>query len=143
MLHTAAIDRVRAARGRPLASLFALPRSAESKIKTELLFLERSLSLLKPGGRLGIVLPEGILNNPSLAHVRRFCEERAFIRAVVSLPPETFASAGASVKASLVFLQKFTEPEKRGFDDSLAHAREAPAATQTPPPVATSKSPTS
>ena len=86
------------------------------KIKTELLFIERCLDLLKPGGRLGIVLPEGIFNNPSLAYVREFCEDRAFIRAVVSLPQETFISSGASVKASLLFMEKFTEEERADFN---------------------------
>ena len=65
---------------------------------------------------LGIVLPEGIFNNPSLAYVREYCEDRAFIRAVVSLPQETFFSSGASVKASLLFMQKFTKKEKAEFD---------------------------
>jgi len=104
----------------PIASQFDLPYGGDKskngkkklgKIKTEILFLERCLALLKPGGRLGIVLPEGIFNNPSLAYVREFCEDRAFIRAVVSLPQETFYSAGASVKASLLFMQKFSEDE--------------------------------
>ena len=86
------------------------------KVKTEILFIERCLSLLKPGGRLGIVLPEGIFNNPSLAYVRRFCEDRAFVRAVVSLPQDTFVSSGASVKASLLFMQKYTEAEQADYD---------------------------
>lgn len=113
--------RVRAARGKAIATLFDLPKARGSgdgkgKIKTEILFIERCLSLLKPGGRLGIVLPEGILNNPSLAYVRRFCEDRAFVRAVVSLPQDTFVSSGASVKASLLFMQKYTEKEKADYD---------------------------
>lgn len=108
----------------PIATLFDLPyggNKAENgkkrlgKIKTEILFLERCLALLKPGGRLGIVLPEGIFNNPSLSYVREFCEDRAFIRAVVSLPQETFYSAGASVKASLLFMQKFSEEEAADY----------------------------
>ena len=115
-----ALSRVRAARGQPIASLFALPtvkgNRQVGKIKTELLFIERCLDLLKPGGRLGIVLPEGVFNNPSLAYVREFCEDRAFIRAVVSLPPETFLSSGASVKASLLFMQKFTDEEQADFN---------------------------
>ena len=122
-LYTDAIARVRAAMNKPIASLFELPKGEKSKIKTEILFLERCLALLKPGGRLGIVLPEGIFNNPSLVYVREFCENRAFIRAVVSLPPETFFSSGASVKASLLFLQKFTEKEKANFDSIHAKAR--------------------
>ena len=64
---------------------------------------------------MGIVLPEGIFNNPSLAYVREFCEDRARIMAVVSLPQETFYSSGASVKASLLFLKKFTEEEAADF----------------------------
>lgn len=78
---------------------------------------------MKPGGRLGIVLPEGVYNNPSLAYVREYVEDRAFIRAVISLPQETFYSAGASVKASLLFLQKFTEKDKTEFDKKKEAAR--------------------
>jgi type I restriction enzyme M protein len=114
--------RVRAAIGEPIASLFELPKNEDGKVsgktKTEILFIERCLDLLKPGGRLGIVLPEGIFNNPSLAYVREFCEDRAFIRAVVSLPQETFYSSGASVKASLLFMRKFDEKEKTRFEST-------------------------
>ena len=46
---------------------------------------------------------------------REFCEDRAFIRAVISLPQETFYSAGASVKASLLFMQKFSEEEAADY----------------------------
>jgi type I restriction enzyme M protein len=126
-LYIEAQARVRAARGKAIASLFELPRYSNGrvgKIKTEILFIERCLSLLKPGGRMGIVLPEGIFNNPSLAYVREFCEDRAYVRAVVSLPQETFFSIGASVKASLLFMQKFTEKEKTEFDKKRAAAEE-------------------
>jgi type I restriction enzyme M protein len=122
-LYTDALARARASIGKPIASLFELPKNEKSKIKTEILFIERCLALLKPGGRLGIVLPEGIFNNPSLAYVREFCENRSFIRAEVSLPQETFASSGASVKASLLFLQKFTTKEQIDFDTKNATAR--------------------
>ena len=115
--------RVKAAINRPLASLFDLPKSEKSKIKTEILFIERCLDLLKPGGRMGIVLPEGIYNNPSLAYVRQFVEDRAFLKAVVSLPQETFISSGASVKASLLFLQKYTDEEKERFGQTCAGAK--------------------
>jgi type I restriction enzyme M protein len=108
----------------PIASLFELPKRGDDgksskklgKIKTELLFIERCLALLQPGGRLGIVLPEGVYNNPSLGYVREFVEDRAFLRAVISLPPETFFSSGASVKASILFLQKFSDREQAKFN---------------------------
>ncbi len=115
-----ALARVRAAKDKPIASLFVLPKAKGKgplgKIKTELLFIERCLDLLKPGGRLGIVLPEGVFNNPSLEYVRTFCEDRAFLRAVISLPQDTFLSSGAAVKASLLFMQKFTRKEQAEFD---------------------------
>lgn len=119
--YTKAVSRIEAAKGKSIASMFELPKRGGSgkgkigKIKTELLFIERCLDLLKPGGRMGIVLPEGVFNNPSLAYVREFTEDRTFIRAVVSLPQETFFSSGASVKASLLFLQKFSEKEQVKF----------------------------
>lgn len=120
--------RVEAAKDKPIASVFELPTRGEGgrelgKVKTEILFIERCLALLKPGGRLGIVLPEGIFNNPSLAYVREFCEDRARLLAVVSLPQETFNSSGASVKASLLFLGKFTEKEQAAFDKKQAAAK--------------------
>ncbi len=114
---------MKAALNKPIASLFDLPKSDKAKIKTEVLFIERCLDLLMPGGRLGIVLPEGIFNNPSLAYVREFTEDHAFLRAVVSLPQETFVSSGASVKCSLLFLQKFTDAEQQKFDETYDTAR--------------------
>jgi len=115
-----ALARVKAAINKPIASLFDLPKSDKSKIKTEILFIERCLELLKPGGRMGIVLPEGVYNNPSLAYVRQFVEDRAYLKAVVSLSQETFISSGASVKASLLFLQKYKDEEKERFDQTYA-----------------------
>jgi len=127
-LYSEAISRVRAAVNKPIASLFELPKGKAGQIKTEILFIERCLALLKPGGRLGIVLPEGILNNPSLRYVREFCEGRAFIKAVVSLPEETFLSSGTTVKTSLVFLQKFTVKEKARFEAARSEILESSAA---------------
>ena len=119
-LYDDAVARVEAHEGKPILSLFKLPRSAS--MKTELVFIERCLDLLAPGGRLGIVLPEGIFNNPSLAFVREFTEDRAFLRAVVSLPQETFTSSGASVKCSILILEKFTTAEADRFEQTRAKA---------------------
>lgn len=124
-LYKDAQARVQAAKDKPIASLFELPaRNGPKlgKVKTEILFIERCLSLLKPGGRMGIVLPEGIFNNPSLAYVREFCEDRARVLAVVSLSQDTFTSSGATVKASLLFLAKYTEQEAADFAAKQAKA---------------------
>ena len=74
--------------------------------RTEILFIERCLSFLRPGGRMGIVLPDGILTNSSLQYVRDFIERKTRILAVISMPQTAFVPVGAGVKASLLFLQK-------------------------------------
>ena len=78
---------------------------------TEVLFIERCLNLLKPGGRMGIVLPEGVLNNTNLQKIRDFVESKAKIMLVVSIPQDVFIASGATVKPSLLFFRKFTEEE--------------------------------
>lgn len=73
---------------------------------TEVLFLDRCLGLLKEGGILGIVVPDGLLSNTSVEYVRKYLDENAIWKAIISLPQETFAPYGSVVKASLLFLQK-------------------------------------
>ena len=117
----------------PILDLFEIGKGKNNR-PTELIFVERCLSLLKPAGRMGIVLPDGNLNNPSLAWLRRWAEGKARLLAVVSLPEETFRSSNATVKASLVFLRRFT------IDDATAwEAAWTQAQTWTTPsiPVAT------
>lgn len=83
---------------------------------TEVLFIERCLNLLKPGGRMGIVLPEGVLNNSNMQKVREFVETRAKILLTVSIPQDVFMASGATVKPSLLFFKKFTEEEKATYN---------------------------
>ena len=114
-----AYERWKAAAGRSILSVYELPQSPTSPFKTELLFLERCLNLLAPGGRLGIVIPEGIASNPNPTdeRVREFCEDQGRIEAVISLPKDTFKSCGADVRTSLLFMTKFTSKEKKAFDE--------------------------
>lgn len=79
---------------------------------TEVLFMERCLKLLKKGGRMGIVLPEGVLNNANLQKVREYFEGKAIMLLIVSLPFDVFKSANATVKPSIVFMKRFTESEE-------------------------------
>ena len=83
---------------------------------TEVLFIERCLNLLKPGGRMGIVLPEGVLNNTNLQKVRDFVESKAKILLIVSIPQDVFMAAGATVKPSLLFFKKFIENEAEEYN---------------------------
>ncbi len=91
---------------------------------TEIVFVERCLNLLKPGGRMGIVLPDGNLNNPSLSWLRRWAEGKAHLMAVVSLPEDTFKSAETSVKASLVFMRKFTAADETRWEEAWKASHE-------------------
>ena len=72
---------------------------------------------------MGIVLPDGNLNNPSLSWLRRYAEGRAKLLAVVSLPEETFRSSDATVKASLVFMTKFAEAEATAWEAAWEQAQ--------------------
>ena len=78
---------------------------------TEILFIERCINLLKPGKRAGIVLPEGVLDNPALDRVRKFIESHAKILNITSIPADVFLSSGANIKPSLVFIEKFMDGE--------------------------------
>lgn len=95
-------------KGKALLDLFEVGKMSGL---TEVLFIERCIRLLKPGGRLGIVLPEGVLNNSALQKVREFVEGKAKIINITSIPQDVFIASGATVKPSLVFLRKFTEEE--------------------------------
>lgn len=83
---------------------------------TEILFMERNLRLLKQGGRMGVVLPEWVLNNSQLQSVREYFEWRAKIILIVSIPQDVFMAAGATVKPSLLFLKKFTQQEVEQYE---------------------------
>lgn len=91
---------------------------------TEVLFIERCLRLLKPGGRMGIVLPEGVLNNTALQKVRDYVEGKAKIINITSIPQDVFIASGATVKPSIVFLRKFTEQEEVEYEAIVERATE-------------------
>jgi type I restriction enzyme M protein len=111
----------------PVLDLYEIGKGKKNRPSEEL-FVERCLQLLVPGGRLGIVLPDGELNNPTSAWLRRWVEGKARLLAVVSLPEGTFKSAAASAKASLVFLQRFTAADEEAWEQAwtTAHATHDP-----------------
>lgn len=81
-------------------------------IAPELLFIQRSVEWLKDGGRLGIVLPSGILSNPGDAPIRRWILENCWVLGAVDLPVETFVvEANVNVYTSLLFLKKKSQAE--------------------------------
>ncbi len=69
-------------------------------------FINRCLEFLAPRGKLAIVLPDGILANISMQHIRDWILRWTKLKAVISLPQATFAPYGAGVKTSVVVLEK-------------------------------------
>lgn len=82
----------------------------QDKQPPQILFIERCLQLLKPGSRMGIVLPEGILGNIDDGYIRKFILDKADILAVVDLPSETFQPSTAT-KTCILFLRKKAKNE--------------------------------
>jgi type I restriction enzyme M protein len=82
----------------------------QSKETPQILFIERCLQLLKPNGKLAIVLPDGILGNDSLVYLREWILDKAQILAVIDVPIETFMPY-TSTKTSILLLRKFQKDE--------------------------------
>ena len=87
-----------------------LPRSMPPQV----LFVERCLDLLRPGGRLGVVLPESLVTSGRYGHVVRFMLDRAHLRAVLGMPENFFKTSGKGgthTKACLLYLEKHDSKE--------------------------------
>lgn len=95
----------------------ALKRAKDKAPKEErdVLFIERILKMLKPGGRAAIVLPQGKFNNSSLAFIREWILKKARLLAVVGLHPNTF-KPHTGTKTSVLFVQKYTKDELKQIE---------------------------
>ena len=89
---------------------------AQSKVGRDILFIERNLDFLKPGGRMAIVLPQGRFNNTSNQHIREFIARHGRILAVVGLHGNTF-KPHTGTKTSVLFVQKWDEALCPRVDD--------------------------
>jgi type I restriction enzyme M protein len=98
----------------------------KSSVAPETLFIERCLKWLKPGtGRMGIVLPDGVLGNPAAEYIRWWIMREAQVLASVDLPIEAFiAEANVNIFTSLLFLRRKAEQEKHA--EALGGAEEYP-----------------
>lgn len=89
----------------------------QNKVGRDILFIERNLDFLKPGGRMAIVLPQGRFNNTSDKTIRDFISDKARILAVVGLGQNTF-KPHTGTKTSVLFLQKWDDelcPKKEDY----------------------------
>jgi len=83
------------------------------RVPLEVLGLERAIQFLCPGGRIAIVLPDGIFTGDSFAYVREWLALHVKIRAVIGLPIETFVPFGASVNTSILLARKWLKGEAK------------------------------
>lgn len=84
----------------------------QGSVAPQILFIERCLQWLRPGGRMGIVLPDGILSNAGDESIRAWILRHAYVLGSVSLPIETFVvDANVNILTSLLFLRKKTSDE--------------------------------
>lgn len=98
----------------------------KGSVAPEILFIERCIKWLKPGsGRMGIVLPDGVLGNPAAEYIRWWIMRETQVLASVDLPVEAFiAEANVNILTSLLFLRRKSEEEKRA--EALRGAEEYP-----------------
>ncbi len=96
----------------------ALKRAKDKTPKEErdVLFIERIIKWLKPGGRAAIVLPQGKFNNSSLAFIREWILRKARLLAVVGLDVNTF-KPHTGTKTSVLFIQKYTKEELKHIEE--------------------------
>jgi len=96
----------------------------KKSVSPEILFIERCIKWLKPGsGRMGIVLPDGVLGNPAAEFIRWWIMRETQVLASVDLPVEAFiAEANVNILTSLLFLRRKSDEEKRA--EALGGAEE-------------------
>lgn len=85
-------------------------KKLHASVPPEQLFIERCLQLLKPGGRMGIVLPDAILGSPGLEYIRTWLIQKAYIIASIDLHEDTFQPRNGT-QTSVLFIQKKTQDE--------------------------------
>ncbi len=85
-------------------------------ISRDILFIERNLDFLKPGGRMAVVLPQGRFNNTSDERIRKIIMEKARLIAVVGLDGNTF-KPHTGTKTSVLFVQKWDDEINPKQDD--------------------------
>lgn len=99
--------------------------STQNAVAPEILFIEQSIRWLRPGGRMGIVLPNGILGNPGDEYIRRWILRHCWVLACVEVPVEAFiVEANVGILTSLLFLKKKTDTEMDA--EAQGHVKEYP-----------------
>ena len=85
----------------------------QTKVGRDILFIERNLDFLKPGGRMAVVLPQGRFNNSSDKYIREYIADRCRILGVVGLHGNVF-KPHTGTKTSVLLLQKWNNDPNLG-----------------------------
>ena len=86
---------------------FVMTNAMKPAVSPEILFIERCVQWLKPNGRMGIVLPNGVLGNPGDEYIRYWILRHCWVLASIDLPVESFiVEANVNILTSLLFLKK-------------------------------------
>lgn len=93
-------------------------------VERHILFIERSLDAVKPGGRIAIVLPQGVLNNTNMQYIREWLFDKARILAVVGLHVNTF-KPHTGTKTSVLFLQKWEDKHLKDYPIFMAVSKKS------------------
>ena len=104
---------VKTKRRRSPSSKTTAEREWYEKMPRHVMFIERNLQFLKPGGRMAVVLPQGTFSNATDDYIRKFIADRARILAVVGLPVNTF-KPHTGTKTSVLLVQKWNDDPKSG-----------------------------
>jgi len=86
-------------------------KGAKAGVEPQILFIERCLQLLKVGGKLGIVLPDGVYGNDKLGYIREYLKKHTKILAIIDVPSETF-QPNTSTKTTILIAEKIKENSK-------------------------------
>ena len=90
------------------------------RVKSEALFTEMAVRLLKPGGKAAIIVPESVLCNDHLQCLRDWLTSMSYLVAIVSLPAGAFGHAGTGVKTSILFLRRKWAPDESPYHVFMA-----------------------
>ena len=102
----------------PILHDLILSRQGGTNFSSEILFVDRCISLLKPNGKLLAVLPDSVISSAGLSSTlrHRLINTKAInIRGIIELPSVTFAQAGTRTKTSILYLEKVAEADKKNY----------------------------
>ncbi|MBN2575181.1 MAG: N-6 DNA methylase [Deltaproteobacteria bacterium] len=98
----------------------------QSHVSPQILFVERLLSLVRPGGRVGVVLPESLISGKSYRHVVQYMRDTSYLHAVIGMPEDLFKTSGKGgthTKVCLLLLEK--KPDARRACEPVVFMAEA------------------